>query len=426
MPEKIVDVPGIGLISFPDTMSDTDIAATIKKQSPALGSLTSAATAPPSFLDRFISRTPYAGFSGISQVPGSLKDIFAEEARQAGPTIPVAGTVPNMMGGALTRFASEVPGVIGDMVKSEFNYPKRFDELIAKGDSVPQAVFGAAPIIGTPIDDLTNGRIPETLGNLASLFLMSKAGAPPAAPTEGPGMVSRAVDAVKNAPLTGDVIAALKKTPEQTGAIVGGGLGTLFGSPGTGVAVGGAAGKIWGARQARLAREARALDAAEGAATKAGIKAEQAFQKAQDKIAADTVSTETATATRASRSESPSLLQKRIAQAQQAEEFANQYPELAVPLRVSSDGELFNAVTGEAIPNPLKAAADPEKAIRQQAIIKAKVTSKEARDIANMAIQKNLGKDLQATMYVMEELKARGITDPKIIKEVFTALRGGN
>ena len=396
MPEKIVDVPGIGLISFPDTMSDTDIAATIKKQSPALGSLTSAATAPPSFLDRFISRTPYAGFSGISQVPGSLKDIFAEEARQAGPTIPVAGTVPNMMGGAAMRVASEVPGVLGDMVKSEFNYPKRFDELIAKGESVPQAVFGAAPIIGTPIDDLTNGRVPETLGNLASLFLASKMGAPPAAPTEGPGMMSRVSEAVKNSPMskvtTADVVETIKKHPGLSGAglgsAVGGGLGTLFGVPqlgaAAGSAVGGAAGALYDTVTSRLAKTARALDAAEAADARSVIKAEESWQKAQGKAAKTAPAPETA------------------------------------PVEASTTAPTPPSTT------PMNPSLDPEKAIRQQAIIKAKVTSKEARDIANMAIQKNLGKDLQATMYVMEELKARGITDPKIIKEVFTALRGGN
>lgn len=90
MADKIIEVPGVGNVSFPDSMSDDDISAAIRKQSAPPDSRTS--------LQRFLDSAGIPRHIGTMQdVKQGLKNIVAPEASPTSPgfgqTLPVVGPI---------------------------------------------------------------------------------------------------------------------------------------------------------------------------------------------------------------------------------------------------------------------------------------------------------------------------------------------
>lgn len=146
MPQRI-NIPGMGVVEFPDGMSDDQIGAAIKKNMPGAAKTvgTSGATADPSSLSDFAKSIPRGMVGGLSQVGSTMGQAAMHEMGQPEG----AAQIPNAEG--MTQAIEQ--NVTGQMHRPE-GTPGKFGAAIGEA-------------LGNPVSYLGPGSLPLKLGGAA-------------------------------------------------------------------------------------------------------------------------------------------------------------------------------------------------------------------------------------------------------------------
>lgn len=181
MPDQQIDVPGVGMVSFPDTMSDEDIIAAVKK----LSAGTSQTTKPPEqrgILRRFIAGTP---------LDYSVSNV--EEGAKNYQTGNYKGLAKNVLQ-AIYPPAAAADQATG-MIRNSIEHGKKMLNAGSHGEAAKEAVY-ALPLVGgmieQPVENIRSGNYAGLAGNAATL----------AAPFAGPkvaGMAKGAANVASDA-----------------------------------------------------------------------------------------------------------------------------------------------------------------------------------------------------------------------------------
>lgn len=147
MPDRIVEIPGVGEVAFPDSMSPEDMNLAAQRLYKDAQRQTKAPEPPMSIVDRVASLLPTAG-----GVIGGL----------AGGKAPIVSAVTAGLGGAagegyrqLATHATEIPGALVDVVRNLLAEPRATMRGFAEGATegvrdagVQGAVQGGAELVG--------------------------------------------------------------------------------------------------------------------------------------------------------------------------------------------------------------------------------------------------------------------------------------
>lgn len=214
MPDKIVQVDGVGQVSFPDSMGDEDIAKVIKQQHPNLQPIG----------DRPVS------WSSATEVPQIM-------AGQAGRAISTAASDLNPMN--LFRSARHPFDTAKTLFNATSNAVGRTQQALGQGNygEAAKSALGAVPVVGpaaeTVARDVTEGRIPEAVGHIGAAYLGSKLPKVisniPQLPEKAMSMVPQTFNPV---PHLGEAVAAAAPDVAVGGLKTAAGLGTAELAPG--------------------------------------------------------------------------------------------------------------------------------------------------------------------------------------------------
>jgi len=173
MHEKVVQVDGVGRVSFPDSMGDDAIASVIKQQHPDLKPL---------------GEQPRS-FGGVAST------MYDQASRAVGTAASDLGSIP----GGLYNTIRHPIDTATNAFKATSDAVGRTREAFGKGNygEAAKSALGAVPVMGpaaeTVARDATEGRIPEAVGHIGAAYLASKV---PTLVRKAPAMADAAMERV--------------------------------------------------------------------------------------------------------------------------------------------------------------------------------------------------------------------------------------